>query len=244
VQSFWGIAKHVRILFLCIAKHFRICQVLYLDYFTCLKFYFNVLLNEGSCKATRRRVNRSRIKFFCKNRHLSQVQYPKPKHCNKVMNILTNSIEMIPSKLWMQRKMNGINWTHGYQDMAKTVIERQAESLSRTLSDWSFLELKTEVRTLFGSCQTLSGVAKHCPVGGIYKTWFSPKAVLSTQVWFLSYTAPKWIKFGHKGYLNTRRNSWNQRGLETWIHSKVGWKYSENHKKENRFIQLGDEIHA
>jgi hypothetical protein len=33
------------ILFLSIAKHVRICQVLCLDYLTFLKFYFKVLLN-------------------------------------------------------------------------------------------------------------------------------------------------------------------------------------------------------
>jgi hypothetical protein len=34
-----------KILFWSIAKHVRICQVLCLDYLTCLEFYFEVLLN-------------------------------------------------------------------------------------------------------------------------------------------------------------------------------------------------------
>jgi hypothetical protein len=42
---FWGIAKHVIILFWCIAKHVRVCQVICLDYLTCLEFYFEILLN-------------------------------------------------------------------------------------------------------------------------------------------------------------------------------------------------------
>jgi hypothetical protein len=35
---------------------------------------------------------------------MSQVQTPKTKPYKKVMNTPTNSIEMIPLKLWMQRK--------------------------------------------------------------------------------------------------------------------------------------------
>jgi hypothetical protein len=42
---------------------------------------------------------------------LSQVQTPKPKLYNKVINTPTNSVEMIPSKLQTQQKKNGINWT-------------------------------------------------------------------------------------------------------------------------------------
>jgi hypothetical protein len=42
---FCCIAKHVGILFLNIAKHIRICQVLCLHYLTLLEFYFEVLLN-------------------------------------------------------------------------------------------------------------------------------------------------------------------------------------------------------
>jgi hypothetical protein len=42
---FWSITKHVRILVWSIAKHVRICQVLCLDYLTCLEFYFELLLN-------------------------------------------------------------------------------------------------------------------------------------------------------------------------------------------------------
>jgi hypothetical protein len=44
---------------------------------------------------------------------MSQVQSPKPKHCNKVMNTPTNNVEMIPLKLQMQQKKNEINWIPG-----------------------------------------------------------------------------------------------------------------------------------
>jgi hypothetical protein len=37
-----------RILFWSIAKHVRICQVLCLDWLTCLEFYFEVLLNMST----------------------------------------------------------------------------------------------------------------------------------------------------------------------------------------------------
>jgi hypothetical protein len=42
-------------------------------------------------------VNMRLIKFFCKNRYVSQVQTPKPKLYKKVMNTSTNSVEMISS---------------------------------------------------------------------------------------------------------------------------------------------------
>jgi hypothetical protein len=38
---------------------------------------------------------------------------PKAKNYKNVMNIPTNSVEMIPLKLRMQWKKNGINRTHG-----------------------------------------------------------------------------------------------------------------------------------
>jgi hypothetical protein len=41
-------------------------------------------------------VNGSRMKFFYKNRPMSQVQTPRQKSDNKVMNIPTNSVEMTP----------------------------------------------------------------------------------------------------------------------------------------------------
>jgi hypothetical protein len=56
-------------------------------------------------------VNWSWIKFFYKNRPISQVKTLKLKPCKKVMNTLTNNVEMIPSKLWMQQKNNESNWT-------------------------------------------------------------------------------------------------------------------------------------
>jgi hypothetical protein len=51
--------------------------------------------------------------------------------------------------------------------MAKTVNEHRTENLSHTLSDWGFLELKTEDLTLSGSRQTLSDRVRHCLVGGL-----------------------------------------------------------------------------
>jgi hypothetical protein len=65
---------------------------------------------------------------------MSQVQSLKPKHYKNVMNTPTNSVEMIPSMLRMQRKKNVIIWTPGQQDMTKIVNEHWAESPSRTLS--------------------------------------------------------------------------------------------------------------
>jgi hypothetical protein len=50
---------------------------------------------EGTREATRGGVNGSRIKFFCKNWPMSQVQIARPKPYKKVMNTPTNSIEMI-----------------------------------------------------------------------------------------------------------------------------------------------------
>jgi hypothetical protein len=50
------------------------------------------------------------------------------------MKTATNSIEMVSMKLQMQQKKNGINWTPGYQDMAKTVNEHRAKSPSQTMS--------------------------------------------------------------------------------------------------------------
>jgi hypothetical protein len=79
-------------------------------------------------------VNGSRVKFYCKNWPMSQVPSPKPKHYRNVMKTATNSIEMVSMKLQMQQKKNGINWTPGYQDMAKTVNEHRAKSPSQTMS--------------------------------------------------------------------------------------------------------------
>jgi hypothetical protein len=80
---------------------------------------------------------------------------------------------------------------------------------------------------------------------------FSQNLSLSSQVWFLNYSAPTQMKLGHKGHLNTRNKfpnevfpksndfpsdfGWTQnprfwgnedksmklKGLESWIHSKV-----------------------
>jgi hypothetical protein len=44
-------------------------------------------------------VNRSLIKLFCKNRPISQVQTPRPKHCKKIMSTQNNSVEITPSML-------------------------------------------------------------------------------------------------------------------------------------------------
>jgi hypothetical protein len=55
----------------------------------------------------------SQSKFLYKNWPMSWVQTPNPKSYNKVMNTPTNIIEMIPSKIWTQRKKSGINWTSG-----------------------------------------------------------------------------------------------------------------------------------
>jgi hypothetical protein len=66
--------------------------------------------------------------------------------------------------------------------MTKTVNEQRTETISQTLygrtghcPTGGFLELKIEVWTLFGLRQILSGGARHCPVGDLWKTWFSPK---------------------------------------------------------------------
>jgi hypothetical protein len=60
-------------------------------------------------------VNGSIIKFFYKNQPMSQVQTLRPKYYKKVMNTPTNSVEVIPLELRMQRKKNGFNvrefWT-------------------------------------------------------------------------------------------------------------------------------------
>jgi hypothetical protein len=69
------------------------------------------MLIEGPREATGRGVNGSRIKFFCKNRYMSQVQTLKPKSCKKVVNTPTNSVQKIPSKLRTQQKKNRTNWT-------------------------------------------------------------------------------------------------------------------------------------
>jgi hypothetical protein len=52
-------------------------------------------------------MNGSLIKLCCKNWPISQVQTTKLKPFKKVMNIPTNIIEMISSKLRMQRKKMG-----------------------------------------------------------------------------------------------------------------------------------------
>jgi hypothetical protein len=58
------------------------------------------LLCEGLREATGRGgVNGSKIKFFCRNRPMSQVQIPRPKPYKKVMNTPTNNVEMISSML-------------------------------------------------------------------------------------------------------------------------------------------------
>jgi hypothetical protein len=75
--------------------------------------YFVVGEFKGPRETTGGGVNGSPIKFFCENGPLSQVETPNPKPYNKLMNTLTNSVEMIPSKLQMQQKKNGINWTPG-----------------------------------------------------------------------------------------------------------------------------------
>jgi hypothetical protein len=56
-----------------------------------------------------RGVNGSLNKFFYKNQPMSQVQTPKTKPYKKLMNIPTNSIKMILSKLQIQWKKNRIN---------------------------------------------------------------------------------------------------------------------------------------
>jgi hypothetical protein len=68
------------------------------------------MIIEGPREVTGRGggVNGSRIKFFHKNRPMSQVQTPKPKPCKKVMNTPTNSIEMIPSKFERNGKIMGL----------------------------------------------------------------------------------------------------------------------------------------
>jgi hypothetical protein len=88
--------------------------------------------------------------------------------------------------------------------MAKIVNEHQAESLSRTLSGGArhyptadFWSSKLKV----GPC---SGHVGHCPVGSLKNAIFSQNQPLSSQVSFLSYSAPNRMKFGHKGHLNTR----------------------------------------
>jgi hypothetical protein len=47
-------------------------------------------------------VNGRLIKFFYKNQLMSQVQSPKAKHYDKVMNTPTNRVKMVPSKLQIQ----------------------------------------------------------------------------------------------------------------------------------------------
>jgi hypothetical protein len=168
------------------------------------------------------------------------------------MNIPTNKVEMIPSKLRMQRKkwdqldtrlvryVQNCEWTSGWKSQFDIVrlgvsgAQNWRPDLIRVTSDivrWG--------RTLSGRW-SLENVI------------FSQNLPLSSQVWFLSYIAPNWMKIGHKGHLNTRNKfpkvifsksndfpsdfGWTQKprfweneekfmkskGLEAWIHSKVG----------------------
>jgi hypothetical protein len=91
-----------------------------------LRVAYLLILVEGLGEVTRgggEGVNGSLIKLFYKNWPMSQVQTTKPKPYKKVNNTPTNNIEMIPLKLRMQWIKNGINWTPGYQYMAKTCIK-------------------------------------------------------------------------------------------------------------------------
>jgi hypothetical protein len=54
-------------------------------------------------------VNGSRIKFFSR---MSQNQNPRQPLSYKVMKAVSNSRNMIPTKLRSQRKKNGINRTY------------------------------------------------------------------------------------------------------------------------------------
>jgi hypothetical protein len=47
------------------------------------------------------------------NWHMSLNQNPRQPLCSKVMKALSNSRNMIPTKLWRQQKKNGINRTYG-----------------------------------------------------------------------------------------------------------------------------------
>jgi hypothetical protein len=119
---------------------------------------------------------------------MSNVQTPKPKPYNKVMNTPTNSIEMISSKLWMHQKKNGINWTPGYQDMTKTVNKH---CWRKSPVDMFGLD-----RICLVSADISDNLARYV----------RPTKKFPPQLWFLSYGAPKLMKLGHKGHLNTSNN--------------------------------------
>jgi hypothetical protein len=70
--------------------------------------------------------------------------------------------------------------------MLKTTIKRWAENC---LSNMSGLE------------PDMSGLGRIYPKTGVY-VWSTQK--LSSQLWFLSYETPNWMKPGHKCHLNIR----------------------------------------
>jgi hypothetical protein len=130
-------------------------------------------------------VNGSQSKLLFKNWPMSQVQIPKPKPYKKVMNTPTNIIEMTPSKLWTQRKRMG--------------------SIGHSVSKiWSKQWTNIAAKTPRWTCLALDRI---CPVSadisGKQARYVRPTQKLPSQLWFLSYEAPKWMKLGHKGHLNT-----------------------------------------
>jgi hypothetical protein len=168
---------------------------------------------------------------------MSQVQTPKPKPCMKVMNTPTNSIETPPSKLWTRWKRM---WSNGHRVSKiwpKQWINIAAETARRTGP------------TLDQKCLVLEDISVK------RARYVRSTQKISSQLWFLSYGAQQWMKLGHKGHHNRRNkfpkrfflNSkislsildeldesrfWEKReksakskGLEPWIHSKIGGRW-------------------
>jgi hypothetical protein len=150
--------------------------------------------------------------------------------------------------------------------MARTVNKRRTKTVSRTLScgaihcpvgldivwlgvygtqNWRLDLVRVKSDTARWGW-TLSGRRS------LENAIFFQNLPLSSQVWFLSYSAPNWMKLRHNGHLNTgnkfpkevfpkskdfpsdfgwtrkpkfwgnKLNSMKSKGLEPWIHSKVG----------------------